>query len=779
MTIPHLGRVGVALLAVGAGRPAPGAPPVSAAPQAPVCAAAVPAVLAATPESLLAEGRYWHGGRAARVPAGSRTVPAESVLAAALAAEGLGRTDEVEALLRRARGGEGLPAFVALGARADERAERWRDAERKYRHLLSLPSLSDEAQGAAAARLAVVLEQSGQRDSAMIAWRRAALALPLIADWFALRRAELTRDTMVAYAIISGARTPGAVQRAQLYVARRRMAAGDLLGALDVYRRHGRPLDIARVDFDLGRRRAARLRADSVLYAQTTRPDGMLAAVFLTERFDSLTLSETVAIARSYRAHRDLASAERFLRGATRTRDTSVAAWLQLADLLSERRQHVLALRAVDSAGARAGRTRAPLIARARVAALAAADRWPAVDSLVRRLVEVYPGDTNIARAVLLLADRHRLRGEAPAERARYRTLLTRFGDSPAATMARFRLGLLWYADGQLDSAARLIGRALVRDTARTLGAGVRYWEARLRFERGDTAAAAALRRLALEAPTTFYGVRARELLGDSVFVDDTPLPPPPPGSFPPARARERVRLLASVGFDAEARAEATGWALDTMAAVPVLLAAAAAAGDAGLARESILLGEAARARVGMVPGVVRALFPFSYRGVIEAEAREHCVDPLLIAAIVRQESRFDPRAVSRAGARGMSQVMPATAEDMARRMRLGAFEADLLFVPDYNLHLGARYLYDRITRDAFPVHALLASYNAGPARVARWRSWLEFEDPDLFAERVAINETRDYVRTVYASYSWYRQVYAAPAAEVRAPSERPLIPPL
>jgi soluble lytic murein transglycosylase len=163
--------------------------------------------------------------------------------------------------------------------------------------------------------------------------------------------------------------------------------------------------------------------------------------------------------------------------------------------------------------------------------------------------------------------------------------------------------------------------------------------------------------------------------------------------------------------------------------------------------------------------GVARSLLPFPYRGVIEAEGAERCLDPLLLAAIIRQESRFTPRAVSRAGARGISQVMPATGRELAQRLGIRSWDPDLLFVPDFNLHLGARFLADRFRVDSFPLYAAIAAYNAGSQRVDRWRRWPEFPDPDLFVERVAIPETRNYVKTVYASYQWYRRIYARPAA--------------
>jgi soluble lytic murein transglycosylase len=317
-----------------------------------------------------------------------------------------------------------------------------------------------------------------------------------------------------------------------------------------------------------------------------------------------------------------------------------------------------------------------------------------------------------------------------------------------------------------------MIASAVYRDTANLLGVAPRYFAARLRHESGDPAGTQQLRSIAARTPTDYYGVRAREVLGDSALVVDTPLALPRPGSFPPSRARERVRLLASVGLDTDARDEAEGWVTDSTASVYVLAAAAGAAAEAGFAREAIALGEAIRKRAGMVLAAVRALYPLPFRTVISAEAAEQCVDPLLLAAIIRQESRFEPRAVSRAGARGMSQVMPATGEELARRMRLGAFHPDLLFVPDYNLHLGSSYLRDRRDVDSLPLYAQLAAYNAGRERVVRWRAWPEFEDPDLFAERVAIGETRDYVRIVYANYSWYRAAYASPPAEAERAGE-------
>ena len=114
---------------------------------------------------------------------------------------------------------------------------------------------------------------------------------------------------------------------------------------------------------------------------------------------------------------------------------------------------------------------------------------------------------------------------------------------------------------------------------------------------------------------------------------------------------------------------------------------------------------------------------------------------------------------------------MPATGRQLAERMRMGPWDREFLFVPDFNLHLGVRYISDRQARDSFPTYALLAAYNAGAGRVSKWKSWPEYPDPDLFAERVSIIETRDYVRNVYASYVWYQVAWKT---SPETPPERP-----
>jgi soluble lytic murein transglycosylase len=160
-------------------------------------------------------------------------------------------------------------------------------------------------------------------------------------------------------------------------------------------------------------------------------------------------------------------------------------------------------------------------------------------------------------------------------------------------------------------------------------------------------------------------------------------------------------------------------------------------------------------------PRVIRAIYPWPHRAVIEAEAAEFGVDPMLLAALVRQESVFDPDALSPAGARGLAQLLAGTAAQLARGLDL-AFAPAWLAVPDLNLHLGAAHLAELLRRFGGRVEVALAAYNAGSRPVNRWLTRPGAAEPDQFVELIPFPETRGYVRSVLRNRELYRAMYAA-----------------
>lgn len=141
------------------------------------------------------------------------------------------------------------------------------------------------------------------------------------------------------------------------------------------------------------------------------------------------------------------------------------------------------------------------------------------------------------------------------------------------------------------------------------------------------------------------------------------------------------------------------------------------------------------------------------YRKLAERYGRASGLDPDLVLAVIRAESAGDPKAVSRAGARGLMQLMPRTAEEVARSAGIRLRGADELFQPDLNVRLGTLYLAQLRRGFGDDPYLYVAAYNAGPGNVDRWR----LQNPGLSSaeliERVAFQETRHYVKAVLRTW--------------------------
>lgn len=131
-------------------------------------------------------------------------------------------------------------------------------------------------------------------------------------------------------------------------------------------------------------------------------------------------------------------------------------------------------------------------------------------------------------------------------------------------------------------------------------------------------------------------------------------------------------------------------------------------------------------------------------------------VDPFLVAAIIREESQYDWRAVSRVGAIGLMQVMPATANAVAQQHRLPRLSREDLFDQEINIRIGTRYVEQLFTQFAGNVVQTIAAYNAGPIVVGAWAATYGGLSEDEFVELIQYPETRQYVKRVLRSYKEY-----------------------
>jgi soluble lytic murein transglycosylase len=225
-----------------------------------------------------------------------------------------------------------------------------------------------------------------------------------------------------------------------------------------------------------------------------------------------------------------------------------------------------------------------------------------------------------------------------------------------------------------------------------------------------------------------------------------------------------RIALLERIGFDPEVgweREWLARWA-DTSAAR--LLSAAESLRDAGATSSGLRLARRALDR-GAPPTLAayRTLYPWPWEALVREAARARGVDPALAAAVIRQESSFTPGATSPAGAVGLMQLMPPVGRslwDALGAQRVGIpWSFALLRQPDVNIALGMRHLATALAQYPDAAYAL-AAYNAGGTPVARWRRRPGADDPELFVERIAYDETRDYVRIVSRNRAFYAALY-------------------
>ncbi|MDX2245028.1 MAG: transglycosylase SLT domain-containing protein [Leptolyngbyaceae cyanobacterium bins.302] len=151
------------------------------------------------------------------------------------------------------------------------------------------------------------------------------------------------------------------------------------------------------------------------------------------------------------------------------------------------------------------------------------------------------------------------------------------------------------------------------------------------------------------------------------------------------------------------------------------------------------------------------ALYPFPFLEEIESWSQERQLNPLLVTALIRQESRFMPGIVSSAGAKGLMQVMPDTGTWIAEKIKLKEFN---LNDPEDNIKLGTWYL--DYTHSEYDGNSMLAvaSYNAGPGAVGDWVAKKGVGDPDRFVENIPYEETRGYVKSVFGNYWNYLRLY-------------------
>jgi soluble lytic murein transglycosylase len=308
----------------------------------------------------------------------------------------------------------------------------------------------------------------------------------------------------------------------------------------------------------------------------------------------------------------------------------------------------------------------------------------------------------------------------------------------------RARIALRQHRWADVNAAVERMSPASRREAAWT------YWQGRAlvalgRLEEGRKLYAR------LAGGTDFYGLLAAEELGRPLAV---PPPAAPPTAEELAAAAEqpglkRALLLFRLGLRSEATRE-WDWAVRSLDDRS-LLAASELARRNGLWDRVIVTADRTVAAHDF-----SLRYPTPYRDALSGQARLRRLDEALVFGLVRQESRFIAYAQSSAGARGLMQLMPATARRVARKIGLKGYRLSRVQQPEVNAALGTGYLRGMLDLfDGSPVLAA-AAYNAGPGRAHRWRDATAPIEGAIYIETIPFSETRQYVKKVMANAMHY-----------------------
>ncbi len=312
------------------------------------------------------------------------------------------------------------------------------------------------------------------------------------------------------------------------------------------------------------------------------------------------------------------------------------------------------------------------------------------------------------------------------------------------------------YLGGDYPAAATALKSLLADETQREK---ILYWLGRTMEKSSDPAAASYYRTLQDEFPAGFYATWYREEKGikdtrESLGNRD------PLVELPPLAGFDKPRLLASLGMFDEARIEMVAARKrngERKGQFPALARIYLEMRDYGSAISLFMQNRPVVWNKGALP-LWTAGYPRAYSDLVSQNAALNGLSEGLVYAFIRAESGFTPAVKSGAGAIGLMQMMPATAKLTAREK--GEFNPQRLIVPEYNIKLGTRHLHDLMKEHNGDVVYMAAAYNAGSSALERWKKCYKGLKKDEFIESIPYQETRDYVKKVYASAATYRQLY-------------------
>jgi soluble lytic murein transglycosylase len=414
----------------------------------------------------------------------------------------------------------------------------------------------------------------------------------------------------------------------------------------------------------------------------------------------------------------------------------------------------------------------------------------------IQKMSERSPHSPWRLKALLSAGNRFLLANQPESFEGLYRACYESFPSDIEGSYCHWKVTWNSYLHRRGD-AAELLREQVARYPASSSVSGALYFLGRLAEGAKNLSAARGYYDLVVQRyPGFYYGILSSERLaqpglaravpdeGVSAFLKTVEFPiRTAPETYDPspatARRIERFHLLGEAGLDKAAEAELR-FGAKTGAQPHVLaieMARAATAPHQGLHNMKSMAPDYLSLAPGSAPDRFwELLFPLPFRADLVRQASASDLDPHIVAGLVRQESEFNPRVISRANAYGLTQIVPATGRQLAKKAGIRPFRTKMLFEPSTNLRLGTTYLRSLLDQWGGNWEQTLAAYNAGPTPVRQWITWANFQEPAEFVETIPFTETREYVQSVLRNAAAYRRIYGAKLIASEPPSAPVLV---
>jgi soluble lytic murein transglycosylase len=410
-----------------------------------------------------------------------------------------------------------------------------------------------------------------------------------------------------------------------------------------------------------------------------------------------------------------------------------------------------------------------------------------ALETLVTQMEQRFQDSPWLAEALYTSANMYLLKKDYPQAIVYYTELATRFPTHRYAPSSHWKAAWLNYRLGNYSAAALLFDKQIALYAGGKEIPAALYWRGRLYAdqEHQPAMAAAYYQTVSKTFEHYYYAQLSRDRLAElgSVSPADVAMLENIQREEIPALTDDvpeddehviKARLLANAGLNEYIPDEIK--AADGSEQWGAFAEAEIYSSDGETFRAMRVLKRAlpfyTSAPIDTLPmGYWKILFPQQYWSAIEQDSAKNGLDPYMVASLIRQESEFNPSAISSANAFGLMQLLPSVGRSMAKEEGIHHFNEMELLNPETNIRLGTRYLKQTLDKfDGQPPYAF-AAYNAGDSRVTDWQSIGRYHGMDEFVESIPFTETRDYVQAILRNESIYRELNGraspAPASAV------------